>query len=258
MISRQIIALIKLSFLDLYRRKDLFVLLVLGFVLAVPLAMLRPFGQTGATRYMNEIAMLLIWVFSFVIALGTSARLFPPEFESRTIYPLLAKPVSRGTTLMGKYFGALLTAISALAIFYLLYAILNGIGGYGWFPPILRQAFVLHCGFVAVVAALGLLGSLLVTPSANIALTTIIVTTMFLFGRRLPDYIATQGSPGKWIIAVVHAIGPHVEFFDLRQRLVHSWNMISWPVCGLALIYAACYSAACLWLAWLALRRKQL
>ena len=81
---------------------------------------------------------------------------------------------------------------------------------------------------------------------------------MFLFGRRLPDYIATQGSPAKWIIAVVHAIGPHVEFFDLRQRLVHSWDMISWPVCGIALIYAACYSAACLWLAWLALRRKQL
>lgn len=258
MICRQIIALIKLSFLDLYRRKELFVLLVLGLVLIAPLSMLHPFGQAGATRYMNEIAMLMIWVFSFIIALGASARLYPPEFESRTIYPLLAKPVSRGTTLLGKYLGALLTAISALAIFYTLYAIPNGIVGNGWFPLILWQAFILHCGFVAIVVALGLLGSLLVTSSANITITTIVVSTMFLFGRRLPDYIATQGAPAKWIIGAAHAICPHVEFFDLRQRLVHSWDVISWQVCGLALAYAICYSSACLWLAWLALRRKKL
>ncbi len=62
MISRQIIGFIKLSFLDLYRRKDLFVLLLLGFVLAVPLAMLRPFGQTGATAHQFN---------------GDDARIFP-------------------------------------------------------------------------------------------------------------------------------------------------------------------------------------
>ena len=106
MISRQIIGFIKLSFLDLYRRKDLFVLLLLGFVLAVPLAMLRPFGQTGATRYMNEIAMLLIWVFSFVIALGSSARLFPPEFESRTIYPHSPSRSAEGLRLWASISGA--------------------------------------------------------------------------------------------------------------------------------------------------------
>ena len=32
-----------------------------------------------------------------------SDSLFQPEFESRTIYPLLAKPISRGRLLVGKY-----------------------------------------------------------------------------------------------------------------------------------------------------------
>ena len=258
MIRQQLCAFIKLSFLDLYRRKDLFVLLVLSCVLLTPLALLRPFGQMGGNRYMNEIAMLMIWVFSFIIALGASSRLFPPEFESRTIYPLLSKPVSRGVVLLGKYLGALSTSISALAIFYFLYAMLNGFRGGEWFSPLLLQAFVLHCGFTAIVVALGLLGSLLVTTSANITLTSTIVVVMFLFGRRLPHYIAADETPVRWTIAAAHAIGPHVEFFDLRQRLVHSWEMISWPVCALALIYAASYSVTCLWLAWLALRRTQL
>ena len=100
---RQIAALVRLSFLELWRRNDIFGLLVLGVALMVPLSMASPFGTTGASRYLDEMALLLIWGFSLFISLGTGQSLFPPEFESRTIYPLLARPVSRGRLLFGKY-----------------------------------------------------------------------------------------------------------------------------------------------------------
>ena len=258
MICRQLMSLVRLSLLDLYRRKDLFVLLVLSLVLLVPLAQLEPFGEAGAGRYMSETAMLLIWVFSFAVTLGAASRLFPPEFESRTIYPLLAKPVSRGTVLLGKYFGALLTVFSALAVFYFLYALVHGLQGGDSFSPILLQGFVLHCGFVALVAAMVLLGSLVLTPSANLTIATIVVAGMFLFGRRLPEYAASRQGPASWLTGGIHAVAPHVEFFDMRQRIVHGWDMIPWHVCGLAVLYAVCYAAVCLWLAWLALRRRKL
>lgn len=256
--GRQFRALIQLSLLDLYRRKDLIVLLMLSLVLLVPLAMMQPFGIAGASRYMNEIAMVLIWIFSIVISFSVASRLFPPEFESRTIYPMLAKPVGRGVLLLGKYWGALVASLSALAIFYLLYALLSGLREGVWFPPIMIQAFLLHSGLVVVLCAMSLLGSLVMTASANMTICSVIVVSMLLYGRKLPDLIASTSAPLNGVVALFHAIGPHVEFFDLRQRMIHSWGMMPWSLCALVLLYALCYAGICLLLAAFALQRKKI
>jgi ABC-type transport system involved in multi-copper enzyme maturation permease subunit len=254
---RQIRALAGLAVLELYRRKDLIVVFVLSAVILLPLSVVTPFGVSGASRYINELALLLVWLFSLVIALGLSARLFPPEFESRTIFPLLAKPVGRGTILLGKYVGAWVASFSALAVFYAAYAVLVGVRQGIWFPAVLVQAFILHVGLLAVVTALGVLGSLLMTPSANLTFCALLVVGMLLFGQRLPAFAATQPLPGKCVLGVIHWIGPHLELFDLRQRLVHVWPPIGWGVCAAVLAYAAAYAAACLALAACVFRKKR-
>ena len=254
---RQLTALARLSVLELYRRKDLIVVFVLAAVILLPLAFFDPFGVAGASRYINELALLLVWLFSLVIGLGVSARLFPPEFESRTIYPMLAKPVGRGTILFGKYLGALAASFSALAVFYLAYGLLTGVRQGVWFPPILAQAFVLHAGFLTVVTAMGLLGSLVLTPAANLTMCGLLTAGMLSFGQRLPALAAAQPVPGKWVLQAIHWAGPHLEFFDLRQRLVHEWPPVGWGVCAAVSAYAVCYAAACLALAGWALRKKR-
>ena len=255
--ARQIRALAFVSVLELYRRKDLIVVVVLSQVILLPFLFVTPFGVSGAGRYVNELALLLVWLFSAAIGLGVSARLFPPEFESRTIYPLLAKPVGRGTILLGKYAGALAASLSALAVFYLAYGLLVGVRQGVWFPLTLLQAFVLHVGFLVVVTALGVLGSLLLTPSANLTLCGLVTVGMLAFGQRLPELAAAQPRPGKWVLEALHWVGPHLEFFDLRQRLVHGWPGVGWGVCAAALAYALGYAAVCLALAGWAFRRKR-
>ena len=253
---RQMKALVRLSFIELWRRNDVFALLILALALLVPLSMASPFGATGASRYLDEVALLLIWGFSLFIALGTGSRLFPPEFESRTIYPLLSKPISRGALLIGKYLGAVAASGSALLLFYALFAGCSLLHGH---PPSLEfaQGVVLHLAFVALAVAVTLAGSLLVTPSANLTLSAIALTAMFFFGRRLPDYADSVAAPLSWLVNVAYAVGPHVEFFDMRQRLVHGWGGIEAPVMAAVLLYAATYSAACLAFAWLIFRRKR-
>ncbi|MDD3544512.1 MAG: ABC transporter permease [Kiritimatiellae bacterium] len=256
-LARQILALLRLSALDLYRRKDLAVVFVLGGVILTPLFFFTPFGVSSASRYTNELAMLLVWLFSAVIGLGVSSRLFPPEFESRTIYPLLSKPISRGTVLVGKYLGALAASLSALAVFYAAYGVLAGVRQGVWFPPVLWQALLLHTGFMVVVTALGLLGSLVLTASANFTLCALVTAGMLVFGQRLPSMAAGQPAPGRWALYAIHWIAPHLEFFDLRQRLVHEWPPVGWGVCGAVWLYALCYAAACLALAAVIFRRKK-
>ena len=244
---RQLMALVKLSLLDLWRRNDVWGLLIFALLLMVPLSTLNPFGASGANRYAAEAALLLIWGFSLFISIGTGARLFPPEFESRTILPLLSKPVSRSRLLFGKYLGAVVASVSALLVFYALFVISTVCRGGGWWgPENLAQALVLHVGFVALATAFSLCLSLVVTPSANFAISAIVLAGMFFFARDLPPRFAAL----YWTL-------PHVELFDMRQRLIHGWGGISWGVIAAVTGYAALYVGALLTAAAMFLRRKR-
>lgn len=255
---RRMRALVKLSLLELWRRNDLFVLLVLALVLLVPLSLARPFGVAGATRSFDEAALLLIWAFSLFIGLGTGGRLFAAEFANRTIYPLLAKPVSRGEILLGKYCGAVTASWSALAVFYLLFAASSLLRGGDGLSLCLLQAFVLHAAFVAVVVAAAVMGSFLATPSASATLFAILFPAMFFFGRRLPDYAANAAGPTGGVVWLCYALAPHAEFFDMRQRVIHGWGCVDGAVFGAVLVYAVVYAALLLLAARFILNRKRL
>ena len=250
-------ALVRLSFLELWRRNDIFGLLILGLALMVPLSMASPFGAAGASRYLDEMALLLLWGFSLFIALGAGQRLFPPEFDSRTIYPLLAKPISRGRLLVGKYLGAVCASWSALAFFYVLFVgsvLLRG----GGFAAELPQAIILHFAFVALAVSVSLLGSLLMTASANLTLSSVVLVGMFFFGRRLPVYADSVSGALSWLVKLAYVIAPHAEFFDMRQRLIHGWGAVEPLVFIVVIAYAFVYVSLLLGAAAMALKRKKL
>ena len=243
---RRIGALVKLSLLELWRRNDVFTLLILALVLLVPLSMARPFGAAGATRYFDEAALLLVWGYSLFISLGVGGRLFTNEFANRTVYPLLAKPVSRGDLLLGKYLGAVVAAWSALAFFYALWAVSSLLRGGECLSVCFFQAFALHAVFVALAVAAALCGSFMLSPSASTTLLAILFPAMFFFGRRLPEYAENVPGALRWLVKALYVIAPHAEFFDMRQRLVHGWGEVGWSVFGLVALYGLVYSSALL------------
>ena len=243
---RRIGALVKLSLLELWRRNDVFTLLILALVLLVPLSMARPFGAAGATRYFDEAALLLVWGYSLFISLGVGGRLFTNEFANRTVYPLLAKPVSRGDLLLGKYLGAVVAAWSALAFFYALWAVSSLLRGGECLSVCFFQAFALHAVFVALAVAAALCGSFILSPSASTTLLAILFPAMFFFGRRLPEYAENVPVALRWLVKVMYIIAPHAEFFDMRQRLVHGWGEVVWGVFGFVVTYGLVYSLALL------------
>ena len=255
---RRVGALVKLSLLELWRRNDMFALLVLALVLLVPLSLARPFGASGAMRYFDEAALLLIWAYSLFIALGIGGRLFTSEFANRTIYPLLAKPISRGELLLGKYLGAVVASLSALAFFYALWMVSAALRGGEWFSVCFVQAFVLHAMFVAFVVAIALFFSFVATSSAGTTILAILIPAMFFFGRRLPEYAENVSSVLRLPIYAFYWLAPHVEFFDMRQRLVHGWGGVEPSVFLVVFGYGLAYTAVILWLAYIVFKRKKL
>lgn len=255
---RQLKSLVKLSLLDLWRRNEVFALLLLALALSVPVSAMKPFGVSGGSRAAQETALLMIWAFSGFVAIGTGARLFPPEFESRTALALFAKPVSRFRILLGKFLGAWIASLSALVVFYALFSTARAFfcGGHGlgvdfW------QAFALHAAFMAIAVAVSLFLSLILSSGTAFALSALALGGMLLFGRELLDLGANAPVFAKLFAYAAYAALPHGEFFDMRLRLVHAWGPVAWPVFFAALAYAVAYVAALLGLSAFALGRRK-
>lgn len=69
-------------------------------------------------------------MFFFLFAIVTAMNSISGEFESGTIVPLLAKPVSRTTVFVGKVFAAFLTLLTAY-VFLMVYLTIGGVLIYG-------------------------------------------------------------------------------------------------------------------------------
>ncbi len=255
---QRVLTLAGLSVVDLYRRRDLFVALLLAAAVLLPLLLFNVFGVKGVVRYISEVALLLIWVFSAAIGLGVAARQLPAEMSARTIYPLLAKPVRRTEVLLGKFLGAFAASGSALLLFYLGFLLLTSLKGGGAGLAVWGQAFVLHLMFVMLLTAMAVLGSLLLTPSANLTVCALLAGGMFLFGERLAGVAAGLSAAAAAPAWLAHALAPHMEFFDLRLRLVHDWPAVEWGPFLAAVAYALCYTAALLAVADHLFRRRKL
>jgi ABC-type transport system involved in multi-copper enzyme maturation permease subunit len=242
---------------EMYRRKDFYVLLVLIVVITLMLGSVGFFNDEHIVRYLKDACLLLIWLSSLVIAITTAARQIPAERESRTIYPLLAKPVGRGEFVVGKFLGCWVACGLSLLAFYFFFAIMSASREHTL--PFLAyfQAIWLHWMCLGIVVALVLLGSVVFTaPSSNATICFIVVLGIMFAGGHL-NGIALQmrGFGGGLVYAIYYAM-PHLEWYDVRELIIHNWGLIDWLAWGGATIYAALYTGMLLGCAWLVFRRR--
>ncbi len=304
---------------ELYRRKDFYVLFVLTALITLLLGSVSFFNDAKIVRYLKEVCLLLIWVSSLVIAIGTAARQIPAERENRTIFPLLAKPVTRGQVVLGKFLGCWLACGVALLMFYVFFGVISESRGGGEAPPSAPpvasasattnaaaethdpvaigergqhdshnhgngaesethgqagepsavpkhssfvnyvQALWLHWVMLGVVTAMVLLGSVVLSaPSVSATISFIGVVGILLLGEHLNKVALRQAQPVQSILYTGYFLIPHLEWFDIRDRIIYDQPPIAMVDCGLATLYAAAYMAVFLFLAWLVFRRKTL
>lgn len=243
---------------ELSRRKDFYVLFILTAIITVLMGSVNIFNIPGIARYLKEICLLLIWLSSLAIALATTARQMPSEKENRTIFPLLAKPVTRWEVVLGKFLGCWFACCLALGVFYLFFGVLGLTREGGFQFAGVLQAWWLHCWMLAIVVSLTLLGSVVfAAPSSNVTITFLGVASILLLGRHLHKVAVSMAEPGQTILAICYFVIPHLEFFDVRDTLIHEWP-VPWWACGVASLYALAYTLFFLIAAWAIFRRQAL
>jgi ABC-type transport system involved in multi-copper enzyme maturation permease subunit len=244
---------------ELYRRKDFYVLFVLSALITIAAGSVNFFNDSSIVRYLKDICLLLIWLSTLIISVVTTARQIPAEKENRTIFPLLAKPVSRAQLVVGKFLGCWLASGTALVVFYVFFVIVTGVREPHWQIAAYLKAMGLQWMMLGIVVAMTLLGSVLFSAvSSNATICLIAVIGILFIGEHLGKIALRQAEPVSTILYSAYFCIPHLELFDVRQQVVNSQAMPGLLDFGLATLYAAAYVGAILVTTWLLFRRKSL
>jgi ABC-type transport system involved in multi-copper enzyme maturation permease subunit len=253
----RILTLAWLVWLEMLRRKDVYVLFILLAAFLATLMALNLFGLGQVVSYLKELGLLLAWVCSWILAVSISTRQLPQEERQGTIFPLLAKPVSRAEILIGKWLGTWVVVGAATLLFYALLALVVVLRGGAFGGVVLVQAALLHLGLLGIITALGIAFSTRLNADAAAAMTYVVTLAAWLVLPRVPDLVLmARGAMQTGLMVIYYAL-PHLELFDLRRRLVYGWPPVPGAVVLWILVYGLLMAAVFLTLGWLAYRNKR-
>ena len=244
---------------ELYRRKDFYVLLVLTVLITLLMASASFLKRDDIVRGLQAICLMLIWISTLVMALGTTARQIPAERENKTIFPLLAKPVSRGQVILGKFLGCWFACGIALVVFYVFFGLISASREHELHLAIWFQALWLQWIFLAIVIAVVLFGSIIfAAPSSNATICLIFILGIHFVGLHLGKLAMQQSEPARSIMYVIYFTVPQFQLFDIREMVVQHQSIIDWWYVFLVTLYGSMYAALFLFAGWLCFRRKAL
>ena len=242
--------------LESVRRKDLWVVAILGFLIIAAAGTLGFFGFNGLESFAKDLATTVLGIFSTIVAVLTACRMLPEEIRNRTLYPLLARPISRWDLLFGKYLGSvavtwigflLLTAMASVAV------LMFGVH----FELAMAQYVLVKMLGLAMLCAVAVAFSAFMTPSAAATMSFIFAFGSSLMVRALVMAGQTADSGLRSALQFLNAILPQFSLFDLGGRVANDgWPPIAAWVVGSLTAYALVYSSAMLMLGWLRFRRQ--
>lgn len=108
--------------IEYLRRKDFYVVLILTGLFVLSALVARALGVRTADEafFLMSFGLSLAWLLAGVLTIMLASRQLPREFDQRTLYPLLARPLSRITFLAGKITGVSALGMLSLLLFTLL------------------------------------------------------------------------------------------------------------------------------------------
>lgn len=242
--------------LEMLRKKDIYVLLILLVSLLLVLVSLNVFGLSGTVRYIKDAGLLLTWIAGWILAITTSTREIPQEESRGTIYPLLAKPITRFEYIAGKWIGCWMITGAAVFLFYLAtFAVVLLRGGYFNVPAVV-QAYVLHLCALAIIIAVGILFSTRMNNDAAATMTAVLTIASFAVTPKVPAFLAKASGLHAILLDFLYHLMPHFEVLDMRRRIIHNYGPVSMKTFAIATAYGLAMAAVFIVLAWLAYRKK--
>ena len=184
-------------------------------------------------KIIKDLGLAATSVFGLFIAIFIGIGLVSKEVERRSIYALLAKPISRPQLIAGKYAGLVLTlAVNVLVMTVALYIVLAVISWNAspemraaWeapaLDPQLLKALLLIFIELMLITAIALFFSTFSSPILSAALTF----GLYIVGHFNADLknfeLVVDSKPAAWLARGLYHVLPDLSAFDVKMQVVH-------------------------------------
>jgi Cu-processing system permease protein len=188
-------------------------------------------------KIIKDIGLASMDLFGTLIAIFIGVGLVNKEIERRSLYPLLAKPLTREEFFVGKFLGLSFTLLVNVAVMTCGLWVTLAATGVGPDPRLLSAVYPVYLGLLLVVA-LALFFSTLTSP----ALAAVCTVGVVLAGR-FSDVIRNmrQVAPGvpEWLPTGLYYLLPNFRNLDFKDQVVYGD-----PVSGQTLLWVSAYAMA--------------
>jgi len=226
------------------RRRDIYAIVLLSVLIIGAVLTVDFFELTSLTKFYREVALKIMSTATALTAIVLAGRQLPREFEARTIYPLLAKPVTRSAFLSGKLVGVMASAAFCLGIFMILYVAgaiyLNPQVDMPW--GLLTQYVFLQLVQILVLTTMLFSLSMLLNLDAAITMGILIYFSSPVLLTAMSYMYDLVGRGTQLLLTAFVLLMPQFSLFDLSEKAVHSaiWP----PLDALTMVQLAVYGGA--------------
>ncbi len=266
------------TFTELVRLKIFYFLLIFALLLITSSAILIQLSFQDQFQMLKDVSLGAMSIFTSLLAILATAGLLPKDIEDRTLYTVLAKPVSRLEYLVGKLLGVYLLLLVSVVLMGILFFVMlswrvhyvtSEIRAAGGSAEATQQQIDLlrataynpnlWSGGILIYVKACLLASatLFVSTFASSTIFTIIIMVAVYFIGNMQatarDYWQVPSIAGQagWLIkaflAFVSLVFPDLQAFNLLDEIVVGTSVgfwLLWKTVGLGVLYSLIYLSA--------------
>jgi len=247
---KKILSIAYYTFIQSVRNKVFYILIFFGAVMVFASLLLAALGGERSQRILLDVGLNAIEFFALLTVVFSAVTLVLEEIESKTVYLVLTRPVSRAAYLAGRYLGLLLAVYGGMLVMALIHIALLKLNGWE-FAARYPVALLLSAGKITIIGSLSLFFSLFSTSAVSAISFTIFfwilghfTEEMSFLSSKVPSIFV------KVLLKAVYCLTPNLQFFNLRDfwevpGVMGGWIFISLAYCA---VYSAFFIALSAWM----------
>ncbi len=215
----KIVAIAINTFREAVRDKVLYSLLFFALGLIAASVALNRLAIGQQAKIITDLGLASISIFGTLIAIFVGIGLVSKEIERRTIFTIVSKPVGRGSFLVGKYLGLVLTLAVEVGIMGACFLGMVAVYADGALGPASVAIGVIFLE-LCVITAVALLFSSFSTPF----LSGLFTVAVWVIGHLTPD-LREIGAKGGGVLAsiteAVYLLLPNLTRFNFKAQVTY-------------------------------------
>lgn len=250
---RRVLTVAANTFRETVRERVLYNLVFFAILMTLAGLLLGQLSIRQDEKILKDIGLAAMDIFGTVIAVFIGTGLVSKEIERRSLYPLLAKPLSRSELYLGKFAGLGFTLLVNLSV--MLAGLLLTLAATQRRPDLglLTAVFPLYLGMLLVVAFALLFSS--VTSATLAAVLTVGVVVVGRFADVIRGMREVLPGVPETLATIVFAVVPNFANFDFKNRVAYGEAVPAGDLAWVA-VYAAAWTAVVLGLGLAAFRTR--